>query len=225
MSSNTVNIDPSWHTALQNEFDKDYFSHLKDFLVQEKKNKKIYPPGPKIFAAFDHTPFDKVKVVIIGQDPYHGPGQANGLAFSVAPGIPLPPSLKNIFKEIESELDIKMPTNGDLTAWADQGVLLLNAVLTVAHKSPASHQNKGWETFTDAVIKTLSEKKEGLIFLLWGSFARSKKALIDTSKHHVLEATHPSPFSAHNGFFGSQHFVKTNDILSKEGKKPINWQL
>lgn len=218
-------IDPSWKQELDQEFNAPYFSKLKEFLIKEKSEQTIYPPGSQIFAAFNHTPFEEVKVVILGQDPYHGPGQANGLSFSVAKGITQPPSLKNIFKEIQNDLNIPMPKNGDLSPWADQGVLMLNAVLTVRHKQPASHQKQGWENFTDAVIQKISEQKEGVIFMLWGNFAKSKQALIDQNKHHILTAAHPSPFSAHNGFFGCRHFSQANEILTKQGMQPIDWTI
>lgn len=218
-------IDPSWKQELKEEFNAPYFARLREFLLKEKQEQTIYPPGAQIFAAFNHTPFEAVNVVILGQDPYHGPGQANGLSFSVAKGVTQPPSLKNIFKEIHNDLGIDLPKNGDLSPWADQGVLMLNAVLTVRHKQPASHQKQGWETFTDAVIRTISDQKEGVIFMLWGNFAKSKQALIDQNKHHILTAAHPSPFSAHNGFFGCQHFSKANEILSKQGKQPIDWTI
>ena len=207
------------------EFQSQYFIDLKKFLEKEKTQYQIYPPGSKILSAFDHTPFDQVKVVILGQDPYHGPGQANGLSFSVSPEIPQPPSLKNILKELHNDLGITLPKTGDLTPWAQQGVLLLNAVLTVRHKEPGSHQKRGWENFTDAVIRKLSKNREGIVFLLWGNFARSKKKLIDAKKHHILEAPHPSPFSAHSGFFGCHHFSKTNELLVSQGQNPINWKI
>lgn len=218
-------IDNSWGIALEGEFAQPYFKALKQFLIEEKKTKIIFPPGPLIFSAFNHTPFDAVSVVIIGQDPYHGPNQANGLCFSVSDGIKPPPSLVNIFKEIESDLSIPIPNTGNLEPWAKQGVFLLNATLTVQASTPGSHQGKGWETFTDSVIKKLSTEKAGLIFLLWGKFAQAKEALIDTSKHHVLKAAHPSPFSAYNGFMGCKHFSKTNELLAKQGKKTIDWRL
>lgn len=218
-------IHPSWLTPLQDEFQSPYFEDLKKFIQQEKSQHTIYPPGSKIFAAFDHTPFNDVKVVILGQDPYHGPGQANGLSFSVSEGIKLPPSLKNIFKEIHQDLGFPIPTSGDLSHWADQGVLMLNAVLTVRHKEAGSHQKRGWENFTDAVIKKISDEREGIVFMLWGNFARSKKTLIDSSKHYMLEAPHPSPFSAHTGFFGCSHFSKTNELLLQNGQKPIDWKI
>jgi len=218
-------IEESWYEVLKDEFEKDYFTKLKAFLVEEKKKYRIYPPGNQIFAAFDSTPFNKVKVVILGQDPYHGPGQAHGLCFSVNDGVKHPPSLVNIFKEIESDLGIPYPRSGSLIPWTQQGVLLINATLTVRAHQAGSHQKKGWEQFTDAVIKNLSEQKENLVFLLWGNFAISKSALIDQTKHHILTSVHPSPLSAHRGFFGCKHFSKTNMLLSQNGLKPINWQL
>lgn len=224
-SSINPTIDNSWKEVLAVEFATPYFQELKQFLLQEKQQYVIYPPGPQIFAAFNRTTFDSVSVVIIGQDPYHGVGQANGLCFSVSDGIRQPPSLVNIFKEINQDLGIAMPKSGNLEPWADQGVLLLNATLTVRANLAGSHQNKGWELFTDAVIKSISEKKSGVVFLLWGKFAQAKEILIDTSRHHVLKAAHPSPFSAYNGFFGCKHFSKTNTILKKTGKEPINWAL
>ena len=220
-----VKIENSWKNALQGEFDKPYFASLVHFLHEEKaEGEVIYPPGSRIFRAFELTPVDKVKVVILGQDPYHGYGQAMGLSFSVPEGVPAPPSLKNIFKEIESDLGIRMSGSPDLEPWARQGVLLLNSVLTVRSGSPASHSGIGWQEFTDAVIKYISDHCEGVVFLLWGSFARSKKDLIDTSRHYVLEAAHPSPL-ARGAFFGCRHFSQTNQILLKEGKTAIDWQL
>ncbi len=216
-------IDSSWYKALSAEFQKEYFKELKNFLVEEKRQHTIYPPGDRIFAAFDATPFDRVKVVIIGQDPYHGPGQANGLSFSVAQGIKLPPSLQNIYKELEQDMGISPASHGDLSSWAGNGVLMLNAVLTVRAREAASHRNQGWETFTDAVISTLSKKRENLVFILWGNFARGKKSLINTSKHHIIESPHPSPFSARNGFFGSRPFSRTNAILNEQNIQPIDW--
>ncbi|MCF8331547.1 MAG: uracil-DNA glycosylase [Bacteroidales bacterium] len=218
-----VRIEQSWKEMLQDEFDKDYFMQLKTFLTHERQRFQIYPPGGKIFAAFDHTPFNKVKVVIIGQDPYHGTGQAHGLAFSVPDGIPVPPSLQNIFKEINHELGIPIPKNGNLKSWAIQGVFLLNATLTVRARKPGSHQHKGWEIFTNTVIERLSEYRTGLVFLLWGNYARAKKSLINTKKHFILEAPHPSPFSANRGFFGCNHFSKTNEILQQQGQHAIDW--
>ena len=218
-------MEESWKKILSQEFKKDYFLTLKQFLISEKKNAVIYPASSKIFSCFLLTPFQNVKVVIIGQDPYHGEGQANGLCFSVNTGISIPPSLKNIYKEINNDLEIKESTSGNLEPWAKQGVLLLNAMLTVRRNQPGSHQKVGWENFTDAVIKTLSEQKQGLVFLLWGKFAQSKEVLIDAKKHHILKAPHPSPFSVHTGFFGCKHFSKTNDLLKKEGEKEIDWTI
>jgi uracil-DNA glycosylase len=220
-------LEPGWKKALESEFNKGYFLELRSFLKHEKaKGSVIYPPGSKIFTAFDFTPFDHVKVVILGQDPYHGDGQAHGLSFSVPEGITQPPSLKNIFKELHADLGIPIPEKkGDLSSWAKQGVFLLNAILTVQANQPASHQKKGWENFTDAVIKTLSDTRQGLVFILWGKFAQSKEALIDTSKHYIIKSAHPSPFSADSGFFGSRPFSKTNDILKKLGKEPIDWTI
>lgn len=223
MSSN-IAIHDSWKALLDKEFSADYFLKLKTFLVEEKQKNIVYPPGKLIFAAFNRTPFDSVKVVIIGQDPYHGVGQANGLCFSVSPGIAKPPSLNNIFKELNSDLGLPIPQSGNLEPWADQGVLLLNATLTVRANQAASHQKKGWEQFTDAVIKTVSEKKQGVVFLLWGAFAHSKENLIDRNKHFILKAAHPSPL-ARGAFFGCKHFSKTNELLIQQGKTPINWQL
>lgn len=218
-------IEEGWKAALDSEFRAPYFKALKFFLLEEKSRFRIYPPGPQIFAAFNQTPFDKVKVVLLGQDPYHGPGQAHGLCFSVENGIEKPPSLNNIYKEIENDLGIKPPRHGNLQKWAQQGVLLLNATLTVREHQAGSHQNKGWESFTDAAIKALSEKKTGLIFLLWGNYAGAKQSLINTSKHHVLKAPHPSPLSASRGFFGCGHFSKTNELLKLQGLEPIDWRL
>lgn len=220
-----VRIEQSWKNALAGEFGKPYFESLVRFLRSEKAaGQTIYPPGSQIFRAFDLTPVENLKVVILGQDPYHGPGQAHGLSFSVSAGVPAPPSLKNIFKEIESDLGVKMSGYPDLEKWARQGVLLLNAVLTVRAGMPASHSKIGWEEFTDAVIRYISDNCEGVVFLLWGNFARSKSALIDRSRHHVLEAAHPSPL-ARGAFFGSRHFSQTNALLSAQGKTPIDWVL
>ena len=220
-----VRIEQSWKNALADEFGKPYFESLVRFLRSEKAaGQTIYPPGSQIFRAFDLTPLNELKVVILGQDPYHGPGQAHGLSFSVSAGVPAPPSLKNIFKEIESDLGVKMSGYPDLEKWARQGVLLLNAVLTVRAGMAASHSKIGWEEFTDAVIRYISDNCEGVIFLLWGNFARSKSALIDRSRHHVLEAAHPSPL-ARGAFFGSRHFSQTNALLSAQGKTPIDWVL
>ena len=226
---NTSRIDPniheSWKAILLEEFNQPYFMALKQFLVQEKKTHAIYPSGNKIFAAFNRTSFDQVKVVILGQDPYHGKGQAHGLCFSVPQGITPPPSLVNIFKEMNNDLDISIPSHGNLEAWTEQGVLLLNATLTVRANQAGSHQNKGWENFTDAVIRKISEGKEGLVFLLWGRYAQAKEHLIDGDRHHILKAAHPSPFSAHSGFFGCRHFSRANDILAEQGISPIDWSL
>ena len=218
-------IEQSWKAVLLEEFNKDYFIKLKQFLLDEKKHHSIYPKGKDIFNAFNYTPFDSVKVVILGQDPYHGTGQAHGLSFSVPNSIKQPPSLKNIFKEIASDLDLPLPTTGNLSPWSKQGVLLLNATLSVRAKQAGSHQKKGWEEFTDCVIQNISQKKEGVIFLLWGHFAQDKAELIDKNKHHILTAPHPSPFSAYTGFFGCKHFSKTNAILKKQGLSPIDWEI
>ncbi len=218
-------IEESWKEQLIDQFNADYFKALKLFLQREKQQHILYPPGSRIFAAFDHTPFHAVKVVIIGQDPYHGPGQANGLCFSVADGIKHPPSLVNIFKELNADIGMPYPTSGNLEKWADQGVLLLNATLTVRKSQAGSHQKQGWETFTDSIIRKLSDQHTGLIFLLWGKFAQAKAELVDGSKHHVLKAPHPSPFSARYGFFGCKHFSKANALLRQMGKEEINWAL
>ena len=222
-ASVTPLLEESWKLALQEEFTKPYFLLLKDFLVEEKKHHVIYPPGKLIFSAFNHTPFTNVKIVILGQDPYHGKGQANGLCFSVSDGIPMPPSLVNIFKEIKNDLGYPIPKSGNLERWADQGVLLLNAMLTVRANDAGSHQGKGWELFTNSIIQHISLQKEGVVFLLWGKYAQAKETLIDSSKHHILKAAHPSPFSAYNGFFGCKHFSKTNAILVAQGKEEIDW--
>jgi len=222
-----VALEPSWLNVLRHEFEKPYLKSLKSFLLEEKqKGFSVYPKGSDIFNAFNHTPFEQVKVVILGQDPYHGTGQAHGLSFSVQKGMSVPPSLKNIYKELEAEFeDFKIPSHGNLTTWANQGVLLLNATLTVRAHEAGSHQNKGWEIFTDKVISELSEQREGIVFLLWGRYAQQKEHLINTQKHHILKAAHPSPFSAYTGFFGSGHFVKANAFLAKQGLEPINWQI
>jgi len=218
-----VNIEESWKKVLANEFDKDYFVQLVDFVKQAYKTKVIYPPAAKIFAAFDSTPFNEVKVVILGQDPYHGPGQANGLSFSVNDGIRFPPSLQNIYKELEDDLKQPIPTSGDLSAWAKQGVLMLNATLTVEASKAGSHQKKGWETFTDAVIDKLNQEKENIVFILWGSYAQKKGAKIDRNKHFVIESAHPSPLSVYRGFWGSKPFSTTNAYLKSKHIAPINW--
>jgi uracil-DNA glycosylase len=218
-------IDASWKEALAEEFEQDYFYSLKQYLIREKTAFRIFPPGGQIFHAFNCTPFDKVKVVILGQDPYHGAGQAHGLCFSVSDGVPRPPSLLNIFKEIEADLGIPMPRSGDLTPWARQGVLLLNATLTVRENQAGSHQNHGWEQFTDMAIRRLSERRENLVFVLWGNFAIAKRCLIDEQRHRILTAVHPSPLSAHRGFFGCRHFSQINSYLSSHGSEPINWSL
>ena len=220
----TVQIHKSWIPPLSQEFDAPYFKQLIEFVKAEYTQNTCYPKGKDIFAAFDHSPFDKTKVIIIGQDPYHGPNQANGLCFSVKDGIPHPPSLINILKEIETDLGKPYPRSGNLERWADQGVLLLNATLTVRAHEAGSHQKKGWETFTDAVIKKLSNEKQDLIFLLWGGFAKKKAKLIDENKHHILTSGHPSPLSANRGYwFGNRHFSQVNEILKKKGLEPINW--
>ena len=222
-----VQIEPTWKEVLKNEFTKPYFLEIVTFLKIEKNaGKIIYPPGALLFNAFNQTPFNKVKVVIIGQDPYHNPGQAHGLSFSVPNGIKPPPSLVNIYKEIQKDLGIAMPVSyGNLTRWAEQGVLLLNAILTVRANEPASHAKIGWMNFTDSVITKISDEKKGVIFLLWGKFAQEKQLLIDETKHFVLKAAHPSPFSADKGFFGCKHFSKTNDLLTNQGLTPVDWKL
>jgi len=219
------NLEESWLRELKSEFDKSYFIRLKQFLLEEKKQFAVYPEGKNIFSALNHTPVQRVKVVILGQDPYHGKGQANGFCFSVNPGVQLPPSLKNIFKELESDLGIPPASTGDLTKWADQGVLLLNATLTVRHATPGSHQKKGWEEFTNAIIDVLNAQNHRIIFLLWGKYAQMKAERISTEKHILLKAAHPSPFSAYNGFFGCKHFSKTNQLLSEAQDTEIEWNL
>lgn len=223
----SIALEPSWLEILEDEFQKDYMVQLKAFLQQEKEaGHTIYPKSKDIFNAFAKAPFDDVKIVIIGQDPYHGANQAHGLAFSVQKGITVPPSLQNIFKELKQEFpEYKIPQNGDLTYWAEQGVLLLNATLTVRANQPGSHQKKGWEIFTDKVIGEISSRKENIVFLLWGKFAQAKVELIDQQKHHLLKAAHPSPFSANNGFFGCEHFLEANVILEENGIAPIDWQI
>ena len=221
-----VKIEDSWKKVLKDEFTKDYFLQIVTFIKTEKAAEKIiYPTGGLMFNAFDKTPFDKVKVVLLGQDPYHNPGQAHGLSFSVPQVVQKPPSLQNIFKELKTDLGLEIPTDGNLEKWAAQGVLLLNASLTVRKNEPGSHSKIGWLQFTDAVIKKISEEKNGIVFLLWGKFAQDKQALIDETKHHVLKAAHPSPFSADKGFFGCKHFSKTNEFLMQEGLQPIDWKL
>ena len=220
-----VKIEPSWLAALPREFEQPYFQGIKLFLQAEKKAEKtIFPPGKFIFNAFDSTPFEQVKVVILGQDPYHGAGQAMGLSFSVPRGVAVPASLKNIYKELQSDLDLPIPNHGDLSAWASQGVFLLNAMLTVEANAAGSHQKIGWQTFTNAVIKKLSDDREGIVFLLWGNFARAKKEFIDDSKHFILESAHPSPLAG-NAFAGNKHFSKTNQFLEAQGKTPIDWRV
>jgi uracil-DNA glycosylase len=216
-------IDSSWREVLFDEFQKPYFKTLKEFLIHEKQNHTVYPHGSSIFAAFDNTPFDNVKVVILGQDPYHGANQAHGLAFSVNDGVPFPPSLQNIFKELRDDMGCNMPKSGNLTSWAKEGVFLLNTVLTVRAAEANSHKSRGWEIFTDAVIRLLSEQKESLVFILWGSPAGTKASLIDAKKHLILKAPHPSPLSSYRGFFGSKPFSKTNEYLVSKAISPIKW--
>jgi len=227
MNTSTTNpqIEESWKEILHEEFDSSYFQDLSRFIREEVKRFTIYPPGPQIFSAFNLTPFNRVKVVILGQDPYHGPGQAHGLCFSVPAGIQHPPSLVNIFKELQQDLGLPVPLSGDLSRWAQQGVLLINAILTVRANEPTSHQNKGWEKFTDAVIRNLSEKRKNLVFLLWGNYARAKEQLIDGNNHFILKAAHPSPLSASRGFSGCRHFSQTNRILNDLGLNGIDWEL
>jgi uracil-DNA glycosylase len=224
--SRTVNIEPSWYGPLAAEFEQPYMRELRAFLVAQKQmGKRIFPAGSEFFNAFSHTPLHKVKVVILGQDPYHGEGQAHGLCFSVRPGVDVPPSLQNIYKELQAELGLPIPNHGNLTAWADQGVLLLNSVLSVECARAASHQGKGWERFTDRVIEVINQQREGVVFLLWGSYAQRKGAIIDGTRHCVLKAPHPSPLSAHRGFFGCGHFVAANRYLQGRGEAPIDWHL
>jgi uracil-DNA glycosylase len=218
-----VALEPSWKAALSPIFQSDSFLNLAEFVKSEYQQHQVFPPGKKIFSAFWHCPLPEVKVVILGQDPYHGEGQANGLAFSVAPGLPFPPSLLNIFKELKTDLGVPMPPNGDLSRWAAQGVFLLNATLTVRANSAGSHQNQGWENVTDAVIRTISQDREGVVFLLWGAYAQKKEELIDSKKHYILKAPHPSPLAAHRGFWGCKHFSKANDYLVSTGQTPISW--
>ena len=218
-------LHESWLEQIGDEFEKPYFKELKAFLTEEKKNQLIYPPGSRIFAALNTLPFSDVRVVILGQDPYHGIGQANGLCFSVSDGIPHPPSLLNIFKEIRSDLGFPIPSSGNLEPWAKQGVLLLNATLTVRANQAGSHQKRGWETFTNEIIHKVSQNKKNVVFLLWGRFAQDKQVLIDSSRHTILKAAHPSPLSAYNGFFGCKHFSRTNEILREKGLPEVDWQL
>jgi uracil-DNA glycosylase len=225
MSEITPRIENSWKEALWDAFQLPSFVSLKTFLLEERTNHNVYPPGPQIFNAFNRTPLHKVKVVILGQDPYHGPGQAHGLCFSVPYGVKPPPSLVNIFKELQKDLGIKIPDHGNLESWTDQGVMLLNATLTVRANSAGSHQKRGWEEFTDYVIRTISEKRDHVVFLLWGRYAQAKEALVDGSRHLILKSAHPSPLSAHNGFFGCKHFSKTNNYLKECGLDEIDWQI
>jgi len=226
MAQSKILLHESWLNQLASQFNQPYFIALRKFLVEEKrKGKTIYPPGNLIFNAFNLCPFNEVKVVIIGQDPYHNVGQAHGLCFSVLEGVKVPPSLNNIYKELHTDVGIEIPDHGNLSNWAKQGVLMLNAMLTVEAHQPASHQKIGWQNLTDAAIKAVSEKHSNVVFLLWGSYAKKKSELIDESKHHVLKSPHPSPFSAHTGFFGNKHFSKTNTLLIKANKQPINWQV
>lgn len=226
MDSSRIRLEASWKDRLLNEFQKPYMVKLKQFIESEiNSGKTIYPHGKEIFRALDLTPFDKVSAVIIGQDPYHGPGQAHGLCFSVKPHVPMPPSLSNIFQELHNDLGYPLPKNGDLTSWAQNGVLLLNAVLTVQKARAASHQNKGWEIFTDKIIDLLSTEREHLVFILWGSFAQKKDYLIDKKKHCLIKSPHPSPLSAHRGFFGSKPFSAANSYLQTKGLSPVNWRL
>lgn len=221
-----IQIESSWKKALDKEFSQPYFAGIKEFLLQERAaGHTVFPPGKLIFNAFDTTPFDEVKVVIIGQDPYHGPGQAHGLSFSVPQGVPIPPSLRNIYKEIHGDLGHPMPGHGNLTHWAEQGVLLLNAILTVRAHQAASHHGAGWEKFTDAAIHRLNRDRDGLVFLLWGAYAKKKGEMIDRGRHLILTAPHPSPLSAHSGWFGSKHFSQANAYLSGQGKSPIDWRI
>ena len=218
-----VKIEPSWQSVLADEFEEDYFQSLVDFVKNEYQSTRIYPPGSQIFNAFDFCPFDQVKVVILGQDPYHGTGQAHGLCFSVNPGVTMPPSLVNIFKEIKTDLGKEFPPDGNLERWAHQGVLLLNATLTVRASDPGSHQNKGWEQFTDAAIQAISNARENIVFMLWGAYAQRKGEIIDRNRHHILQSPHPSPFSADRGFFGNKHFSQCNNYLVSKGISPIEW--
>lgn len=221
-----VQIEESWKEVLKDEWNKSYFQQITAHLKTERATgSTLYPPGPLIFNAFNITPFDAVKVVLLGQDPYHGKGQAMGLSFSVSDGVRPPPSLENIFKELHTDIGMAIPKSGNLTKWAEQGAFLLNAILTVRAKEPASHQKTGWQEFTNKVIQVISDKKEGVVFMLWGKFAQDKQVLIDETKHFVLKAAHPSPYSADKGFFGCKHFSKANELLTKQGKDPIDWSL
>ena len=221
----TINMEPSWLTQLQDEFEKPYVAELRTFLAEEELQYKIYPPNEDIFSAFWSTPFNSVRVVILGQDPYHGPDEAHGLSFSVKKGIRVPPSLRNIYKELKSDLDIDAPTHGYLMEWAEQGVLMINTVLTVRHKLANSHKKKGWEKLIDRAIKELSDNRENLVFILWGNKAKAKLDLIDTEKHQIISSAHPSPFAARHGFFGSKPFSRTNEFLRSIGEKEIDWSL
>ena len=218
-----VRIADDWREILQAEFDKPYFTTLTDFVREEYASHQVFPRGSNIFRAFDKCPFEKLKVVIIGQDPYHGEGQANGLCFSVNDGVPFPPSLKNIFTEVSSDIGVPVPTSGNLDRWAEQGVLLLNAVLTVRAHEPASHASRGWEQFTDAVVRAIAERKQGVVYMLWGGYAQRKGAIVDTSRNLILKAVHPSPLSVYRGFFGSRHFSQANAYLAEQGLQPIEW--
>ena len=221
----SIRIEPGWREQLSDEFSKPYFAQIKQFLNEEKnKGKTIFPPGPQIFNAFNQTPFEKVKVVILGQDPYHGLDQAMGLCFSVSKSVRIPASLRNVYKELHADVDFEIPDHGDLTPWAAEGVFMLNAMLTVEHGNAGSHRKIGWQSFTDAVIKALSDDRDGIVFMLWGNFAKSKKVLINEMKHHVLEAVHPSPLAG-GRFQGCRHFSRTNDLLTNQGMSPINWSL
>ncbi|MFT4519006.1 MAG: uracil-DNA glycosylase [Halioglobus sp.] len=226
LQDKAIDLEPSWLQPLAEEFEKPYMQELKQFLhAQKQAGKHIFPKGREFFTAFKHTPLDNVKVVILGQDPYHGEGQAHGLCFSVPPGIAVPPSLKNIYKEINAELDLPIPSHGSLISWADQGVLLLNSVLSVERAQAASHRDKGWEVFTDRVIEVINQQREGVVFLLWGSYAQRKGAIIDGVRHCILKAPHPSPLSAHRGFVGCGHFTATNDYLQGRGESVIDWSI
>ena len=222
--SRRIQLEDSWLQVLDNEFEQEYMQQLRSFLQAEKAARRvIYPPGPQIFNAFKHTPLPKVKVIILGQDPYHGPGQAHGLCFSVPEGIDIPPSLRNIYRELEQDLGVPAPRHGCLTAWAEQGVLLLNSVLSVRRGQAASHQGRGWEQFTDRVIAVINEQRQGAVFMLWGSYAQRKGAMVNAGKHLLLKAPHPSPLSAHRGFFGCRHFSRANDYLQQQGQTPVDW--